>query len=59
MIRGRGLCMMGPEQGGLPGMTVVCGDSHTSTHGAAGALDMESAHPRLSTLATQCLFSAR
>ena len=31
--------VMGPEQGAvLPGMTVVCGDSHTSTHGAAGAL---------------------
>jgi 3-isopropylmalate/(R)-2-methylmalate dehydratase large subunit len=30
---------MGPEQGAtLPGMTVVCGDSHTSTHGAFGAL---------------------
>ncbi len=29
----------GPEQGAtLPGMTVVCGDSHTSTHGAFGAL---------------------
>ena len=31
--------VMGPEQGAtLPGMTVVCGDSHTSTHGALGAL---------------------
>jgi len=31
--------VMGPEQGAtLPGMTVVCGDSHTSTHGAVGAL---------------------
>ena len=31
--------VMGPEQGAvLPGMTVVCGDSHTSTHGAAGAV---------------------
>jgi 3-isopropylmalate/(R)-2-methylmalate dehydratase large subunit len=31
--------VMGPEQGAtLPGMTVVCGDSHTSTHGAFGAL---------------------
>ncbi|AIL32894.1 3-isopropylmalate dehydratase large subunit [Basilea psittacipulmonis] len=31
--------VVGPEQGAtLPGMTVVCGDSHTSTHGAMGAL---------------------
>lgn len=31
--------VIGPEQGAtLPGMTIVCGDSHTSTHGAMGAL---------------------
>ena len=31
--------IIGPEQGiSLPGMTIVCGDSHTSTHGAVGAL---------------------
>ncbi len=31
--------IIGPEQGiSLPGMTIVCGDSHTSTHGAMGAL---------------------
>src|SRR3989304_224600 len=31
--------VIGPEEGAtLPGMTVVCGDSHTSTHGAFGAL---------------------
>src|SRR4029077_17111264 len=31
--------VVGPEQGiSLPGMTIVCGDSHTSTHGAFGAL---------------------
>jgi 3-isopropylmalate/(R)-2-methylmalate dehydratase large subunit len=31
--------VVGPEQGAtLPGMTIVCGDSHTSTHGAFGAL---------------------
>ncbi len=31
--------VIGPEQGAtLPGMTIVCGDSHTSTHGALGAL---------------------
>jgi 3-isopropylmalate/(R)-2-methylmalate dehydratase large subunit len=47
----------GPEQGAtLPGMTVVCGDSHTSTHGALGALahgigTSEVEH----VLATQCL----
>ena len=49
--------VMGPEQGAtLPGMTVVCGDSHTSTHGAFGALafgigtsDVEH------VMATQCL----
>lgn len=49
--------VMGPEQGAtLPGMTVVCGDSHTSTHGAVGALahgigTSEVEH----VLATQCL----
>ena len=31
--------IIGPEQGfTLPGMTIVCGDSHTATHGAFGAL---------------------
>ena len=31
--------IIGPEQGlTLPGMTIVCGDSHTSTHGAFGTL---------------------
>ena len=31
--------VVGPEQGlSLPGMTIVCGDSHTSTHGAMGAV---------------------
>lgn len=33
--------VVGPEKGlSLPGMTIVCGDSHTSTHGAVGALAM-------------------
>ena len=38
--QGQGIVhVMGPEQGAtLPGMTVVCGDSHTSTHGAIAAL---------------------
>jgi len=49
--------VIGPEQGAtLPGMTVVCGDSHTSTHGAFGALahgigTSEVEH----VMATQCL----
>ncbi|MCY3857915.1 MAG: 3-isopropylmalate dehydratase large subunit [Gammaproteobacteria bacterium] len=49
--------VIGPEQGAvLPGMTVVCGDSHTSTHGALGTLahgigTSEVEH----VLATQCL----
>src|SRR5258707_6556440 len=49
--------VIGPEQGAtLPGMTLVCGDSHTSTHGALGCLahgigTSEVEH----VLATQCL----
>jgi len=53
--------VVGPEQGAtLPGMTIVCGDSHTSTHGAFGALaqgigtsDVEH------VLATQCLIQRK
>ena len=42
--------IIGPEQGlTQPGMTVVCGDSHTSTHGAFGALASASAPARSST----------
>ncbi len=42
--------VMGPEQGvTLPGMTIVCGDSHTATHGAFGALALVSALPKLNT----------
>ena len=34
--------IIGPEQGiTQPGMTIVCGDSHTATHGAFGALALE------------------
>ena len=58
MDEGQGIVhVMGPEQGAtLPGMTVVCGDSHTSTHGAFGALahgigTSEVEH----TMATQCI----
>jgi 3-isopropylmalate/(R)-2-methylmalate dehydratase large subunit len=53
--------VIGPELGLThPGMTVVCGDSHTSTHGAFGTLSFgigtsEVAH----VLATQCLFQNR
>ena len=53
--------VIGPEQGAtLPGMTVVCGDSHTATHGAFGALahgigTSEVEH----VLATQCLVAQK
>lgn len=49
--------VIGPEQGAtLPGMTVVCGDSHTSTHGASGALAFGIGTSEVEhTLATQCL----
>src|SRR5215470_13148247 len=53
--------VIGPELGlTQPGMTIVCGDSHTSTHGAFGALAFgigtsEVAH----VLATQCLLQRR
>ena len=53
--------VVGPEQGlTLPGMTVVCGDSHTATHGAFGALahgigTSEVEH----VLATQCLIQKK
>ncbi len=49
--------VMGPEQGAtLPGMTVVCGDSHTATHGAFGALAFGIGTSEVEhVLATQCL----
>lgn len=53
--------IIGPEQGAtLPGMTIVCGDSHTATHGALGALahgigTSEVEH----VLATQCLVAQK
>ena len=53
--------VIGPEQGAtLPGMTIVCGDSHTATHGAFGALahgigTSEVEH----VLATQCLVAKK
>jgi len=53
--------VMGPEQGAtLPGMTVVCGDSHTSTHGAFGALAQGIGTSEVEhVLATQCLWQRK
>jgi len=49
--------VIGPEQGAsLPGMTIVCGDSHTSTNGALGALAFGIGTSEVEhALATQCL----
>jgi 3-isopropylmalate/(R)-2-methylmalate dehydratase large subunit len=60
--RRRGIVhVIGPEQGlTLPGMTVVCGDSHTSTHGAFGALAFGIGTSEVEhVLATQTLPQAR
>ena len=53
--------VIGPEQGAtLPGMTVVCGDSHTSTHGASGALAFGIGTSEVEhVLATQCLVAKK
>ena len=53
--------IIGPEQGlTLPGMTLVCGDSHTSTHGALGALAFGIGTSEIEhVLATQCLLQQR
>lgn len=53
--------VVGPEQGAtLPGMTVVCGDSHTSTHGALGTLAFGIGTSEVEhVLATQCLLSRK
>ncbi|MCG7897080.1 MAG: 3-isopropylmalate dehydratase large subunit [Candidatus Thiodiazotropha lotti] len=53
--------VIGPEQGAtLPGMTVVCGDSHTSTHGAMGALAFGIGTSEVEhVLATQCLIQKK
>ena len=53
--------VMGPEQGlTLPGMTIVCGDSHTATHGAFGALAFGIGTSEVEhVLATQTLKQAR
>ena len=53
--------VIGPEQGlTLPGMTIVCGDSHTSTHGAFGSLAMGIGTSEVEhVLATQCLVTKK
>jgi 3-isopropylmalate/(R)-2-methylmalate dehydratase large subunit len=53
--------VIGPEQGAtLPGMTIVCGDSHTSTHGAFGALAFGIGTSEVEhVLATQCLLQKK
>ena len=53
--------IIGPEQGlTQPGMTVVCGDSHTATHGAFGALAFGIGTSQVEhVLATQCLLQTR
>jgi 3-isopropylmalate/(R)-2-methylmalate dehydratase large subunit len=53
--------VIGPEQGATqPGMTVVCGDSHTATHGAFGALAFGIGTSEVEmVLATQCLLQRR
>ncbi|MEP7384332.1 MAG: 3-isopropylmalate dehydratase large subunit [Gemmatimonadota bacterium] len=59
---GRGIVhVIGPELGlTQPGMTIVCGDSHTSTHGAFGALAFGIGTSEVAdVLATQCLLQSR
>ena len=53
--------VMAPEQGiTLPGMTIVCGDSHTATHGAFGALAFGIGTSEVEhVLATQCLVQTK
>jgi len=53
--------VIGPEQGAtLPGMTLVCGDSHTSTHGALGCLAFGIGTSEVEhVLATQCLVAKK
>jgi len=53
--------VISPEQGlTLPGMTLVCGDSHTSTHGALGAMAMGIGTSEVEhVLATQCLIQKK
>ncbi|MDR1499676.1 MAG: 3-isopropylmalate dehydratase large subunit [Tannerellaceae bacterium] len=53
--------VIGPENGlTLPGMTIVCGDSHTSTHGALGAIAFGIGTSEVEmTLATQCIMQRK
>jgi 3-isopropylmalate/(R)-2-methylmalate dehydratase large subunit len=53
--------VVGPEKGlSLPGMTIVCGDSHTSTHGAVGALAMGIGTSEVAeVLASQCILQTK
>ncbi len=53
--------VVGPEQGlSLPGMTIVCGDSHTSTHGALGAVAFGIGTSEVEmALASQCILQAK
>jgi 3-isopropylmalate/(R)-2-methylmalate dehydratase large subunit len=53
--------VVGPEQGAtLPGMSIVCGDSHTSTHGALGALAFGIGTSEVEhVLATGCLWQSK
>jgi len=53
--------VVGPEQGAtLPGMTIVCGDSHTATHGALGALAFGIGTSEVEhVLSTQCLIQRK
>ena len=53
--------VVGPEQGAtLPGMTIVCGDSHTSTHGAFAALAQGVGTSEVEhVMATQCLVQSK
>ncbi len=53
--------VVGPEQGlTLPGMTIVCGDSHTSTHGAMGAIAFGIGTSEVGmVMASQCILQQR
>ena len=53
--------VVGPEKGlSLPGMTIVCGDSHTSTHGAMGAVAFGIGTSEVEmVLATQCILQKK
>lgn len=53
--------VVGPEQGlSLPGMTIVCGDSHTSTHGAVGAIAFGIGTSEVEmVMVSQCILQAK